>query len=89
MKGRTFDIINGFDVWNLLPQDFVPGVLKQHNLESGSRIIIPVPNEIGGVVVVGEVSVMYIGLNIFKAVPTYRSMIRVRSRLPALLQQHS
>ena len=61
-----------------MPQDFVPGTLKQHNLEPGARIIIPVPNEIGGVVVVGEVSIMYIGCNVFKAVPTHRSLIRVR-----------
>lgn len=61
-------------------QDFGEGGLAQQNLDAGANKLIPVPEPLGGVIVLGESVIAYFGVDqAMKVTPIAQTMIRVRS----------
>ena len=61
-------------------QELVEGPWRHNNLDAGAAMVIPVPQPLGGVVVVGEAVVTYIdGAQPAKSVPLKSTIVRVRA----------
>ena len=54
----------------LKDKDFVEGPWLQNNLDNGAGLLIPVPMPLGGVIIIGEDTIVYCSSSVFKAVPT-------------------
>ena len=54
----------------LKDKDFVEGPWSQNNLDNGAGLLIPVPMPLGGVIIIGEETIVYCSANAFKAIPT-------------------
>ena len=51
-------------------KDFVEGPWSQNNLDNGAGLLIPVPAPLGGVIIIGEETIVYCNANAtFKAIP--------------------
>lgn len=53
----------------LKDKDFVEGPLSHTNLDNGAGILIPVPMPLGGVIIIGEETIVYCSVSAFKAIP--------------------
>jgi DNA damage-binding protein 1 len=54
---------------SLKDKDFVEGPWSQSNLDNGAGLLIPVPMPLGGVIIIGEETIVYCSANAFKAIP--------------------
>lgn len=53
----------------LKDKDFVEGPWSQNNLDNGADLLIPVPQPLCGVLIIGEETIVYCSANTFKAIP--------------------
>uniref|UniRef100_A0A0D3GBK3 DNA damage-binding protein 1 n=1 Tax=Oryza barthii TaxID=65489 RepID=A0A0D3GBK3_9ORYZ len=54
----------------LKDKDFVEGPWSQNNLDNGAGLLIPVPAPLGGVIIIGEETIVYCNANsTFRAIP--------------------
>ena len=61
-------------------QDFAEGPLAQQNLDAGANMLIPVPEPLGGVIVIGESVIAYFAEGqAMKVTPIKQTIIRVQS----------
>ncbi|KAJ3679366.1 hypothetical protein LUZ60_017377 [Juncus effusus] len=67
----------------LKDKDFAEGPWSQNNLDNGAGLLIPVPMPLGGVIIVGEETVVYCNAMSFKAIPIRPSIIRAYGRVDA------
>ncbi|KAJ4748371.1 DNA damage-binding protein 1 [Rhynchospora pubera] len=79
---------------SLKDKDFVEGPWSQSNLDNGAGLLIPVPLPLGGVIIIGEETVVYCSATAFKAIPIRPSIIRAYGRVDAdgsryLLSDHT
>ncbi|KAM0860241.1 hypothetical protein ACQ4PT_046665 [Festuca glaucescens] len=66
----------------LKDKDFVEGPWSQNNLDNGAGLLIPVPAPVGGVIIIGEDTIVYCnGNSTFKAIPIKQSIIRAYGRV--------
>ncbi|KAM0921927.1 hypothetical protein ACQ4PT_006526 [Festuca glaucescens] len=66
----------------LKDKDFVEGPWSQNNLENGAGLLIPVLAPLGGVIIIGEETIVYCnGNSTFKAMPIKQSIIRAYGRV--------
>ncbi|KAG2617083.1 hypothetical protein PVAP13_3NG178222 [Panicum virgatum] len=66
----------------LKDKDFVEGPWSQNNLDNGAGLLIPVPAPLGGVIIIGEETIVYCNANAtFKAIPIKQSIIRAYGRV--------
>lgn len=54
---------------SLKDKDFVEGPWSQNNLDNGAELLIPVPPPFGGVLIIGEETIVYCSASAFKAIP--------------------
>ncbi|XP_043689453.1 DNA damage-binding protein 1-like [Telopea speciosissima] len=78
----------------LKDKDFVEGPWSQNNLDNGAGLLIPVPMPLGGVIIIGEETIVYCSASAFKAIPTRPSITRAYGRVDAdgsryLLSDHA
>lgn len=78
----------------LKEKDFVEGPWSQNNLDNGAGMVIPVPMPLGGVIIIGEETIVYCSATAFKAIPTRPSITRAYGRVDAdgsryLLSDHA
>lgn len=59
---KTYEVV-------LKDKDFVEGPWSQNNLDNGAGLLIPVPMPLGGVIIIGEETIVYCNGTIFKAIP--------------------
>lgn len=67
----------------LKDKDFVEGPWSQNNLDNGAGLLIPVPMPLGGVIIIGEETIVYCSANAFKAIPIKPSITRAYGRVDA------
>ncbi|KMZ57778.1 DNA damage-binding protein 1 [Zostera marina] len=67
----------------LKEKDFIEGPWSQNNLDNGAGLLIPVPMPLGGVIIIGEETIVYCSANAFKAIPTKPSITRAFGRVDA------
>ncbi|ONK57039.1 uncharacterized protein A4U43_C10F15940 [Asparagus officinalis] len=67
----------------LKEKDFVEGPWSQNNLDNGAGLLIPVPMPLGGVIIIGEETIVYCSANSFKAIPIKPSITRAYGRVDA------
>jgi DNA damage-binding protein 1 len=66
----------------LKDKDFFEGPWSQNNLDNGAGLLIPVPAPLGGVIIIGEETIVYCNANAtFKAIPIKQSIIRAYGRV--------
>ncbi|KAM0887190.1 hypothetical protein ACQ4PT_029232 [Festuca glaucescens] len=66
----------------LKDKDFVEGPWSQNNLDNGAGLLIHVPAPVGGVIIIGEETIVYCnGNSTFKAIPIKQSIIRAYERV--------
>ena len=54
----------------LKDKDFVEGPWSQNNSDNGAGLLIPVPAPLGGVIIIGEDTIVYCNVNsTFRAIP--------------------
>lgn len=51
-------------------KDFAEGPWQQANVDNGAGLLIPVPMPLGGVIIIGEETIVYCSATAFKAIPT-------------------
>ncbi|CAN6454562.1 unnamed protein product [Victoria cruziana] len=73
---KTYEVV-------LKDKDFVEGPLSQNNLDNGAGLLIPVPMPLGGVIIIGEQTVVYCSASVFKAIPIRPSITRAYGRVDA------
>ncbi|KAF8391008.1 hypothetical protein HHK36_023308 [Tetracentron sinense] len=78
----------------LKDKDFVEGPWSQNNLDNGAGLLIPVPLPLGGVIIIGEETIVYCSATAFKAIPMRPSITRAYGRVDAdgsryLLSDHA
>ncbi|PIA41691.1 hypothetical protein AQUCO_02200250v1 [Aquilegia coerulea] len=78
----------------LKEKDFVEGPWSQNNLDNGAGLVIPVPRPLGGVIIIGEETIVYCSATAFKAIPIRPSITRAYGRVDAdgsryLLSDHT
>lgn len=78
----------------LKEKDFSEGPWLQNNLDNGAGLLIPVPMPLGGVIIIGEQTIVYCSANIFKAIPIRQSITKAYGRVDAdgsryLLSDHA
>lgn len=71
---KTYEVV-------LKDKDFVEGPWSRNNLDNGASLLIPVPMPFGGVVIVGEETIVYCNANSFKAIPTRSSSTKAYGRV--------
>ncbi|OAY75001.1 DNA damage-binding protein 1a [Ananas comosus] len=67
----------------LKDKDFVEGPWSQNNLDNGAGLLIPVPMPLGGVIIIGEETIVYCSGTSFKAIPIRPSITRAYGRVDA------
>lgn len=66
----------------LKEKDFVEGPWSQNNLDNGAGLLIPVPAPLGGVIIIGEETIVYCNANsTFRAIPIKQSITRAYGRV--------
>uniref|UniRef100_A0ACD5TYR9 Uncharacterized protein n=1 Tax=Avena sativa TaxID=4498 RepID=A0ACD5TYR9_AVESA len=66
----------------LKDKNFFEGPWSQNNLDKGASLLIPVPAPPGGVIIIGEQTIVYCNANsTFKAIPIKQSIIRAYGRV--------
>ncbi|XP_020599967.1 DNA damage-binding protein 1 [Phalaenopsis equestris] len=65
----------------LKDKDFIEGPWSQNNLDNGAGLLIPVPLPLGGVVIIGEETIVYCNGSSFKAIPIRPSITRAYGRV--------
>ncbi|KAL5977135.1 DNA damage-binding protein 1a [Asimina triloba] len=78
----------------LKDKDFIEGPWSQNNLDNGAGLLIPVPMPLGGVIIIGEETIVYCSATAFKAIPIRPSITRAYGRVDAdgsryLLSDHA
>ncbi|XP_031500678.1 DNA damage-binding protein 1 [Nymphaea colorata] len=73
---KTYEVV-------LKDKDFVEGPLSQNNLDNGAGLLIPVPMPLGGVIIIGEQTIVYCSASVFKAIPIRPSITRAYGRVDA------
>ncbi|XP_074558641.1 DNA damage-binding protein 1a [Curcuma longa] len=73
---KTYEVV-------LKDKDFVEGPWSQNNLDNGAGLLIPVPMPLGGVIIIGEETIVYCNGTIFKAIPIRPSITRAYGRVDA------
>lgn len=78
----------------LKDKDFTEGPWTQSNLDNGAGLLIPVPLPLGGVIIIGEQTVVYCSASVFKAIPIRPSITKAYGRVDAdgsryLLSDHA
>eukprot|EP01018_Ginkgo_biloba_P031082 Gb_27300 [translate_table: standard] len=78
----------------LKDKDFNEGPWSQNNLDNGAGLLIPVPMPLGGVIIIGEQTIVYCCASVFKAIPVRPSITKAYGRVDAdgsryLLSDHS
>ncbi|XP_076949712.1 DNA damage-binding protein 1-like [Bidens hawaiensis] len=68
---------------SLKDKDFVEGPWSQNNLDNGADLLIPVPPPFGGVLIIGEETIVYCSASTFKAIPIRPSITRSYGRVDA------
>ncbi|XP_076896669.1 DNA damage-binding protein 1-like [Bidens hawaiensis] len=68
---------------SLKDKDFVEGPWSQNNLDNGAELLIPVPPPFGGVLIIGEETIVYCSASAFKAIPIRPSITRAYGRVDA------
>eukprot|EP01018_Ginkgo_biloba_P003844 Gb_36569 [translate_table: standard] len=84
---KTYEVV-------LKDKDFNEGPWSQNNLDNGAGLLIPVPMPLGGVIIVGEQTIVYCSASVFKAIPVRPSITKAYGRVDAdgsryLLSDHS
>lgn len=67
----------------LKDKDFIEGPWSQNNLDNGAGLLIPVPMPLGGVIIIGEETIVYCSASAFKAIPIKPSITRAYGRVDA------
>ncbi|KAL0918442.1 hypothetical protein M5K25_010451 [Dendrobium thyrsiflorum] len=65
----------------LKDKDFIEGPWSQNNLDNGAGMLIPVPLPLGGVIIIGEETIVYCNGSSFKAIPIRPSITRAYGRI--------
>lgn len=78
----------------LKEKDFSEGPWSQNNLDNGAGLLIPVPMPLGGVIIIGEQTIVYCSASVFKAIPIRQSITKAYGRVDAdgsryLLSDHA
>uniref|UniRef100_A0A1D1YWE8 DNA damage-binding protein 1 n=2 Tax=Anthurium amnicola TaxID=1678845 RepID=A0A1D1YWE8_9ARAE len=68
---------------SLKDKDFAEGPWQQANVDNGAGLLIPVPMPLGGVIIIGEETIVYCSATAFKAIPTKPSITRAYGRVDA------
>ncbi|XP_077229211.1 DNA damage-binding protein 1 [Tasmannia lanceolata] len=84
---KTYEVV-------LKDKDFTEGPWSQNNLDNGAGLLIPVPMPLGGVIIIGEATIVYCSATAFKAIPIRPSITRAYGRVDAdgsryLLSDHA
>eukprot|EP00240_Pyramimonas_obovata_P000173 CAMPEP_0118957844 /NCGR_PEP_ID=MMETSP1169-20130426/62317_1 /TAXON_ID=36882 /ORGANISM="Pyramimonas obovata, Strain CCMP722" /LENGTH=1091 /DNA_ID=CAMNT_0006905945 /DNA_START=129 /DNA_END=3404 /DNA_ORIENTATION=- len=84
---RTYEVL-------LKDKDFAEGPRSQSNLDAGASIIIAVPMPLGGMIIVGERTIVYLNGHVMKTIPMNYSVTKAYGRVDAdgsryLLSDHS
>ncbi|KAL4189515.1 hypothetical protein AMTRI_Chr08g165760 [Amborella trichopoda] len=84
---KTYEVV-------IKDKDFVEGPWSQNNLDNGAGLLIPVPMPLGGVIIIGEQTIVYCSASVFKAIPIRPSITRAYGRVDAdgsryLLSDHA
>ena len=70
-------------------KDFVEGPWSQNNLDNGAGLLIPVPVPLGGVIIIGEETIVYCNANsTFKAIPIKQVILLLTFAVFLLCQLH-
>jgi DNA damage-binding protein 1 len=73
----------------LKDKDFVEGPWSQNNLDNGAGLLIPVPAPLGGVIIIGEETIVYCNANsTFKAIPIKQVILLLAFAVFLLCQLH-
>ncbi|KAK9153316.1 hypothetical protein Sjap_000796 [Stephania japonica] len=67
----------------LKEKDFVEGPWSHNNLDNGASMLIPVPMPLGGVIIIGEETIVYCNGSAIKAIPTRPSITKAYGRVDA------
>ncbi|KAF6166099.1 hypothetical protein GIB67_023809 [Kingdonia uniflora] len=67
----------------LKEKDFIEGPWSQNNLDNGATLLIPVPMPLGGVIIIGEETIVYCSATAFKAIPIRPSITNAYGRVDA------
>ncbi|KAK2977803.1 hypothetical protein RJ640_029848 [Escallonia rubra] len=67
----------------LKDKDFVEASLSRNNLDNGADLLIPVPQPLCGVLIIGEETIIYVNASTFKAIPIRPSITRAYGRVDA------
>ncbi|EFJ23079.1 hypothetical protein SELMODRAFT_151061 [Selaginella moellendorffii] len=78
----------------LKEKDFGEGPWLQNNLDNGAGMLIPVPTPLGGVIIIGEQTIVYYSGSAFKAIPIRPSITKAYGKVDAdgsryLLSDHT
>ncbi|KAK1280307.1 DNA damage-binding protein 1 [Acorus gramineus] len=73
---KTYEVV-------LKEKDFIEGPWSQNNLDNGASLLIPVPMPLGGVIIIGEETIVYCSATAFKAIPIKPSLMRAYGRVDA------
>ncbi|KAG0461871.1 hypothetical protein HPP92_020347 [Vanilla planifolia] len=65
----------------LKDKDFIEGPWSQNNLDNGAGLLIPVPLPLGGVIIIGEETIVYCNGSSFKAIPIRPSITKAYGRV--------
>ncbi|CAA6668092.1 unnamed protein product [Spirodela intermedia] len=68
---------------SLKDKDFAEGPWQQANVDNGAGLLIPVPMPLGGVIIIGEETIVYCSATAFKAIPTKPSITRAYGKVDA------
>lgn len=84
---KTYEVL-------LKEKDFSEGPWQQNNLDNGAGLLIPVPMPLGGVIIIGEQTIVYCSASVFKAIPIRQSITKAYGRVDAdgsryLLSDHA
>lgn len=73
---KTYEVL-------LKEKDFGDGPWVQNNLDNGAGLLIPVPMPLGGVIIIGEQTVVYYNGSVFKAIPIRPAITKAYGRVDA------
>eukprot|EP00252_Welwitschia_mirabilis_P019638 TRINITY_DN4603_c0_g1_i1.p1 TRINITY_DN4603_c0_g1~~TRINITY_DN4603_c0_g1_i1.p1 ORF type:complete len:1092 (+),score=216.35 TRINITY_DN4603_c0_g1_i1:257-3532(+) len=68
---------------SLKDKDFIDGPWSRSNLDNGAGLLIPVPTPLGGVIIIGEQTVVYCDADVIKASPIKPSITKAYGRVDA------
>lgn len=71
---KTYEVL-------LKEKDFGDGPWVQNNLDNGAGLLIPVPIPLGGVIIIGEQTIVYYNGSVFKAIPIRPAITKAYGRV--------